>query len=783
MNTNQNNYLINSCQYTPVYLAQNTGAIQGQSYIVAQGKIEEAKPLTNNLKRFYENSGIFDNNIPKISKPRILKKQEIKSVGNNLKLANFLVPKSVESNLQDNLSKQCFTTNNVLKHSLIPVNVVNTVPKAVDGKIVKIKNFPSELKPKQNKLVTKNNKPKEKSSISNPIKHTSVQLLKLGETYHSLNQLSDEQMKMVNQALKIFNNPNKTAKSDATYDPITNTRFIYKVVSPKEINAVGKNKIVINNRKDEVKMELKIVQKKELKLEQLPIKEEILDEESYPPVEVKVTRSGRKVKSPKQMEPENTTHKPKKKAGSLVSCFQCSTEFCSLYRLQKHYEIHPTHIPAKIHSNLFHCLLAIIKGASEEDRSNILIEQLQQLVDKLRSLLPCLFKENDGSKGNGCTINDDIGRLLGINPGKYNINVDALTCVKDKDGNCRHNPPKSNQVNSVPSATGQVLFTINNENVELENKAEDSTATNLVNKRLTTQKRFWNSNQQEKQRFNAKKRREDSESSELINDVGTHDLLHFNHDQSAINEQPNSIVNNSIGNNLDKENPLQQPTVNENLNNIIKLVDSSKSCISSGTHTQFHSAHFDIRSSPIKPSTGVFRKFQINPEKLAKYDVQIIRPLELENGQTEISEESSTMLSIPRENDTSDLQSIFTDDLNIQLSQSKDSCVGIPPELTFDVSKDWIIQPINDKSIESFKTSGLIEPSLLHENTIDNLSTGNIISDTNNQIRENDSQNSSVLNFLESLGNECLIYPETEITSNPNENVDFQLDLFSFNNT
>lgn len=45
-------------------------------------------------------------------------------------------------------------------------------------------------------------------------------------------------------------------------------------------------------------------------------------------------------------------------------------------------------------------------------------------------------------------------------------------------------------------------------------------------------------------------------------------------------------------------------------------------------HIQFHSAHFDIRSSPIKPTSTVFRKFQINPEKMTKY-VEIIRPLQL----------------------------------------------------------------------------------------------------------------------------------------------------------
>lgn len=91
-------------------------------------------------------------------------------------------------------------------------------------------------------------------------------------------------------------------------------------------------------------------------------------------------------------------------------------DFGSLYRLQKHYENHPTHIPAKIHSNLFHCLLAIIKSGSDEDKTNIFIQQLEQLIVKLKSLLPCLLKKVDGSEGQSCTINGDIGRYIEYRP-------------------------------------------------------------------------------------------------------------------------------------------------------------------------------------------------------------------------------------------------------------------------------------------------------------------------------------------------------------------------------
>lgn len=85
-------------------------------------------------------------------------------------------------------------------------------------------------------------------------------------------------------------------------------------------------------------------------------------------------------------------------------------EFCSFYRLQRHYESHPTHIPARIHTNLFHCLVAIVNGGSKEDQANIFIQQLEHLIEKLKSLLPCLLKNIDGCNGKQCNVNDDIGR-------------------------------------------------------------------------------------------------------------------------------------------------------------------------------------------------------------------------------------------------------------------------------------------------------------------------------------------------------------------------------------
>lgn len=78
--------------------------MQAGSYYVAQNNQDEQKPVTDNLKRFYENSGNLENCLlsSPTKKPRILKKQN-NVVGNNLKLASFLIPKTenVQNSVQN----------------------------------------------------------------------------------------------------------------------------------------------------------------------------------------------------------------------------------------------------------------------------------------------------------------------------------------------------------------------------------------------------------------------------------------------------------------------------------------------------------------------------------------------------------------------------------------------------------------------------------------------------------------------------------------------------------
>ncbi|KAL4707453.1 hypothetical protein ACJJTC_000097 [Scirpophaga incertulas] len=776
MNAHQGNIIVDSCQYTPIYLVQNTGAIQGSSYIISQGNVEETKPLTDNLKRFYENSGIFESNlvnsVPVVSKPRILKKQDNKilKVGNNLKLASFLLPKPPQDNTL-NINKQCVPMKNfVMKPAIGTSSGINTLPKVeADRKIVKLKNFPNVLKPNREKTLPKIIS-KDDSLVTNPTKHTSVQLVKLGETYHSLNQLSEGQVKMVNQALKMFTNTEQVPKPEPTFDSINNTSFVYKVISPSELATSSKNQVIIKN---------KIIKTDELKKDAIKLQDvekskiAILPEKPPQPIEIKVRRSNRQVKFPKHMEPDKLPEKAKVKPNT-VTCFQCSTEFCSLYRLQKHYETHPAHGNGQVHSNLFQCFLSIIKNKPEEEKTNTFIQQLVEFIVKLKSLLPCLLN-SASAEGPSYTFNDDIGRLLGISPGEYKVNIDGINCVKDPKGNCRHNPSKGNQNN--PDLTKSQ----NDDKIETE--TEDCARINSVDKWPLAHKRSWKCRQQKSHDLNAKKKRLASDNTDPATELGIDNLLNYDitNDQSAINVQlkPLSLIDN-LDLDVGDETFNEQSFVNDKETHQGIVADAP----TSGAHTKFHSTHFDIRSSPIKPSGTIFNKIQITPDKLPKYDVQIIQPEpEKRIDDTEKQEEQSASVSNP------DFQSIFNEDM-IQLTSCKDSN-GLP-DLSFDPSKDsWIIEAVNGKSNDEnfIKSTTAIDPSLLvHDLSLDKLTLPNLDACTPCEpIEENDSrlstQNSSVLNFLDSLGNECLSYPETEIRNNHVDNVDFQLDLFSFSNS
>lgn len=135
---------------------------QPGSYIITQNTQDAPKPVTDNLKRFYENSGNLENGLLNSPKPRILKKQISTITGNNLKLASFLVPKNGTVNVSNVSNQYNITpvTNVVLKPAAAAVaNVDNMVPRVeIDRKIVRIGTIP---KATQARVLPKM-KPKEK---------------------------------------------------------------------------------------------------------------------------------------------------------------------------------------------------------------------------------------------------------------------------------------------------------------------------------------------------------------------------------------------------------------------------------------------------------------------------------------------------------------------------------------------------------------------------------------------------------------------------------------------
>ncbi|XP_063636228.1 uncharacterized protein LOC134806794 [Cydia splendana] len=780
MNGTPDNIIVNSCELTPIYLIQDSGVAQATSYVLTPANQVEQKPVSN-LKRFYESSGNLEKSVllnspePPAAKPRILKKVDSGQIGNNLKLASFLVPKTSAHNVQTKpvhtvntvTTVNTITTVNTMNNIVfkpatatvaatsqnVPLTMTHAVPKLdMDRKIVKLKPSDTASRHFRGRSVPKI-KPKEVTP--EPPKYTSVQLLKLGETYHSLNVLSDDQVKMVNQALNIIKDPEKIPPEPA-YDPVTNTRFIYKVVSPKDLKVVGRNKVALKEpRRLAASLDAR-------------------------PVGAVITRSGRKVRLPRQVVQEEP-HKPRRRPGTVVTCAQCSTDFGSLYQLQKHYESQPTHAPSKTHWSLFHCLLAIVAGSPAEARAKLFVQQLELLVRKLKALLPCLLAgaAEGGAPAQPADIGDDVGRLFGLSSGKYHLDMEALSCVKDKEGHCEHQPAPAQASASEPSGAGLAdggpgLVDGGKPSQRWRHQHRDDCARvhtahawPALGSKLQDIKQKTHKNHVKKMRL--------APDSEIV-ELNREDLIGLGANGREV-PVPQKMIS-LLKNEMEPETKLDKP---QTLDEIKKPKG----------HVQFHSAHFDIRSSPIKPSTStVFRTFQINPDKMEKFNVQIIRPLELDQKPNEVIKET------PTTSDCTKLDSIFRDEIEMSCKDVINN--ELNNGLNFNSSKDWAISSANDdQSHESFiKSNAVIEPSLIHvkDDAMGSLPDGSLTYSHINQnadmpvltdehdtqdSRLNLSQNQSVLNFLETLGNE-LTYPEPEIR---NAAVDFQLDLFSFNNT
>ncbi|XP_023948689.2 homeobox-like protein HDP1 [Bicyclus anynana] len=746
MNMSADNIILNSCQYTPVYFIENPGVSQARSYYLAPNIQNAEKPVSESLKRFYENSGKLESNLSTThiaTKPKNVKKVDTNVVGNNLKLASFLLPKSETkpepcpptiTPVNNVLLKPVYISNN---RNVNNINNANTVPKIdVNSRLVKLKDLPDIVRSQNGRILPKMIKPKE-SSPSSKLKQTTVQavqpvqpvppvqpmqpmpvqLVKFGETYHSLNQLSDDQMLIVNHALKMFNNTQPTP--EAAYDPATNTKFIYKVVSQKDF--VERNKVNIP-----VTTEIK---KEPVQVEIIEEDYPQLDEDELKMLEAKVTRSGRVVKLPKNIILDDSPTKSKRKANSVATCLQCQVKFGSPQRLQRHYENHPTHIQTNLHNNLFHCLIAIVTAGPESKRAAIMLQQLEQLIVKLRSCVPCLLK-CDGVKENFGVIGDELSRLFGISPGKYNFNMDSLSCEKDKDGYCDHNPrPQISVTDNVKPQT--TLENIDNNVIKPPSKVLKVNFQDRRPKILRKVECRKQKLEQSSHNVKGKKMKLSHNTSidKTSNSTEIDDLVALLSDTKTENNITKVIDEVT----LNEQREVKPETVPEKVEKVIKP-----------PHIQFHSSHFDIRSSPIKSTSTVFRKFQINPEKMTKY-IEVIRPLQLNQLEQGVKVENNA-------NSVNNVgaNAVFSD-TNIITSKESENFNY--------TSKNWCEEPsnfmksndlINGDTDSFIDSNAVIKPTLLHVQ--------------NGAQSTNDVTNESVLNHVKN---------DTEIMNKVDDLTDF----------
>ncbi|KAI8440581.1 hypothetical protein MSG28_001811 [Choristoneura fumiferana] len=329
------------------------------------------------------------------------------------------------------------------------------------------------------------------------------------------------------------------------------------------------------------------------------------------------------------------------------------------------------------------------------------------------------------------------------------LNIDALNCVKDKDGHCEHNPPPPkpspvvNHFSADVNKPSQLWLSKHKEEIaNIDPESDDCARINTVHKWPTVCNKTWNTKQ--KLQRNIKKMRLASDASESLLELSRDDLATLATNECAIPvpQKMTTLLKN------ENETPNE---INDQLEPISFEGTIKKS---KGSHIQFHSAHFDIRSSPIKPSSTVFRKFQINPDKMEKLNVQIIRPLALEAKLDELNEIT------PTTSDCNKLDSIFRDEIEMTCKDV------ISNGISFDTTKNWAMSSeSNDQSHDSFmKSNTLIEPSLIHVKD-DAMDTGVDYNITQNAdmpiLNENHdnhdnhlslAQSQSVLNFLENLG-------------------------------
>lgn len=294
-----------------------------------------------------------------------------------------------------------------------------------------------------------------------------------------------------------------------------------------------------------------------------------------------------------------------------------------------------------------------------------------------------------------------------MNPGKYNLNMEAMNCIKDKDGHCIHNPaPKNHQFSLDPSKPSQVWLSTHNKDITInEAETEDCARINSVDKWPTVSKRIWKLKQQKSQKLLAKRMRLASESAEQFIDLGMEEnkIEEVKSckpiETSAINVGQSNIIVFENKNEIKDNNTIQQSIIDEtNTTSVENQSEKPK-----GKHAQFKSTHFDIRSSPIKLPSALVRKFQINLDNISNYEVQIMKPLAVD-ADTSITDKNNK-----QSNSDSSVQSQTNLLENIALPKDV-----INDDSNFDGSKDWNLTASNDDSSQDdfIKSNILFESNL-----------------------------------------------------------------------
>lgn len=285
-----------------------------------------------------------------------------------------------------------------------------------------------------------------------------------------------------------------------------------------------------------------------------------------------------------------------------------------------------------------------------------------------------------------------VHRLFDMNPGKYNLNMSALNCMKDKDGYCIHNPAPKTQFNADANKSSQLNH--KEEVAVSESESEDCARINSIDKWPRVSKRLWKLKQQKSQQVNAKRMRLISESDHII-ELGVEDVVMKNNpDESAI------TVNNPV---TDVNIPLEEnpDTHKEDIQEVVEIPTSINQ--NKKPKPQFRSTHFDIRSSPIKLPSALVRKFQLDPQKVTKmrsFEVQILRPLAL--GPDNDGSENSTCQ-----------EPVQTFEVTLGENNLQED-TALNDALTYNIPEDWEINEPNDEAHQKL----LFESSLAHEKDV-----------------------------------------------------------------